>query len=204
MSRAKELSERLNRKLQEMSPQRINSISDQEIDETLEIINGYLEEYDEGSTEVELTKINRYIYELRCDIDSYLAYISDPTKPIEYFSILRKVMQRKGLPSNAIYQALVWRKESGNPTIRAGQIMRDVILPKYKCVVSDQYQTLKGERMWDTFVEIMLDKGYKVRIINFTSGNYFEVKDFEEYIDLKDEFYGKDSWFAQYRICIYK
>lgn len=204
MSRAKELSERLNRKLQEMSPQRINSISDQEIDETLEIINGYLEEYDEGSTEVELTKINRYIYELRCDIDSYLAYISDPTKPIEYFSILRKVMQRKGLPSNAIYQALVWRKESGNPTIRAGQIMRDVILPKYKCVVSDQYQTLKGERMWDTFVEIMLDKGYKVRVINFTSGNYFEVKDFEEYIDLKDEFYCKDSWFAQYRICIYK
>ena len=141
MSRAKELSERLNRKLQEMSPQRINSISDQEIDETLEIINGYLEEYDEGSTEVELTKINRYIYELRCDIDSYLAYISDPTKPIEYFSILRKVMQRKGLPSDAIYQALVWRKESGNPTIRAGQIMRDVILPKYKCVVSEQYQT---------------------------------------------------------------
>ena len=204
MSRAKELSERLNRKLQEMSPQRIESICDQEIDETLEIINGYLEEYDEGSTEVELTKINRYIYELRCDIDSYLAYISDPTKPIEYFSILRKVMQRKGLPSNAIYQALVWRKESGNPTIRAGQIMRDVILPKYKCVVSDQYQTLKGERMWDTFVEIMLDKGYKVRVINFTSGNYFEVKDFEEYIDLKDEFYGKDSWFAQYRICIYK
>ena len=62
MSRAKELSERLNRKLQEMSPQRINSISDQEIDETLEIINGYLEEHDEWSSEVKLTKINRYIY----------------------------------------------------------------------------------------------------------------------------------------------
>lgn len=204
MSRAKELSGRLNRKLQEMSPQRINSLSDQEIDETIDIINEYIEEYNKGSSEVKITKINRYIYELRCDIDTYLAYISDPAKPIEYFSILRKITQRKGLPSNAIYQALVWRKESGNPTIRAGQIMRDVILPKYKCVVSDQYQTLKGERMWDTFVEIMLDKGYKVRIINFTSGNYFEVKDFEDYIDLKDEFYGKDSWFSQYRICIYK
>lgn len=204
MSRAKELSGRLNRKLQEMSPQRINSLSDQEIDETIDIINEYIEEYNKGSSEVKITKINRYIYELRCDIDTYLAYISDPAKPIEYFSILRKITQRKGLPSNAIYQALVWRKESGNPTIRAGQIMRDVILPKYKCVVSDQYQTLKGERMWDTFVEIMLDKGYKVRIINFTSSNYFEVKDFEEYIDLKDEFYGKDSWFSQYRICIYK
>ena len=70
MSRAKELIERLNRRLQEMSPQRINSLSNQEIDETLEIIKGYLEEYGEGSTEVELTKINRYIYELRCDIDS--------------------------------------------------------------------------------------------------------------------------------------
>lgn len=203
MSKAKELNIRLNR-LQEMSPQRINSISDQEIDETIDIINEYIEEHNKGSSEVKLTKINRYIYELRCDIDSYLAYISDPAKPIEYFSILRKITQRKGLPSNAIYQALVWRKESGNPTIRAGQIMRDIILPKYKCVVSDQYQTLKGERMWDTFVEIMLDKGYKVRIINFTSENYFEVKDFEEYIDLKDEFYGKDSWFSQYRICIYK
>lgn len=203
MSKAKEVSLRLNR-LQEMSPQRINSLSDQEIDETIDIINDYIEEYNQGSNEVKITKINRYIYELRCDIDQYLAYISDPTKPIEYFSILRKITQRKGLPSNAIYQALVWRKESGNPTIRAGQIMRDVILPKYKCIVSDQYQTLKGERMWDTFVEIMLDKGYKIRIINFTSGNYFEVKDFEEYIDLKDEFYGKDSWFDQYRICIYK
>ena len=203
MSKAKEVSLRLNR-LQEMSPQRINSLSDQEIDETIDIINDYIEEYNQGSNEVKITKINRYIYELRCDIDQYLAYISDPTKPIEYFSILRKITQRKGLPSNAIYQALVWRKESGNPTIRAGQIMRDVILPKYKCIVSDQYQTLKGERMWDTFVEIMLDKGYKVRVINFTSGNYFEVKDFEEYIDLKDEFYGKDSWFDQYRICIYK
>lgn len=203
MSKAKEVSLRLNR-LQEMSPQRINSLSDQEIDETIDIINDYIEEYNQGSNEVKITKINRYIYELRCDIDQYLAYISDPTKPIEYFSILRKITQRKGLPSNAIYQALVWRKESGNPTIRAGQIMRDVILPKYKCIVSDQYQTLKGERMWDTFVEIMLDKGYKIRIINFTSRNYFEVKDFEEYIDLKDEFYGKDSWFDQYRICIYK
>nr|DAY41716.1 MAG TPA: hypothetical protein [Caudoviricetes sp.] len=203
MSKAKEVSLRLNR-LQEMSPQRINALSDQEIDETIDIINEYIEEHNKSSSEVKLTKINRYIYELRCDIDSYLAYISDPAKPIEYFSILRKITQRKGLPSNAIYQALVWRKESGNPTIRAGQIMRDIILPKYKCVVSDQYQTLKGERMWDTFVEIMLDKGYKVRIINFTSGNYFEVKDFEEYIDLKDEFYGKDSWFSQYRICIYK
>ena len=192
MSKARELNNRLNR-LQEMSPQRINSLSDQEIDNTIDIINEYIEEHNKGSSEVKLTKINRYIYELRCDIDSYLAYISDPTKPIEYFSILRKITQRKG-----------WRKESGNPTIRAGQIMRDIILPKYKCVVSDQYQTLKGERMWDTFVEIMLDKGYKVRIINFTSGNYFEVKDFEEYIDLKDEFYGKDSWFSQYRICIYK
>lgn len=40
MSRAKELTERLNSRLQEMSPQRINSISDKEIDETLEIING--------------------------------------------------------------------------------------------------------------------------------------------------------------------
>lgn len=203
MSKAKEVSLRLNR-LQEMSPQRINSLSDQEIDETIDIINDYIEEYNQGSNEVKITKINRYIYELRCDIDQYLAYISDPTKPIEYFSILRKITQRKGLPSNVIYQALVWRKESGNPTIRAGQIMRDVILPKYKCIVSDQYQTLKGERMWDTFVEIMLDKGYKIRIINFTSRNYFEVKDFEEYIDLKDEFYGKDSWFDQYRICIYK
>lgn len=194
----------LNLRLQEMSPRRINSISGQEIDETLRIISDYLGEYNGGNNEVKLTKINRYIYELRCDIDSYLAYISDPTKPIEYFSILRKIAQRKGLPSNAIYQALVWRKESGNPTIREGQIMCDIILPKYKCIVSDQYQTLKGERMWDTFVEIMLDKGYHVRIINFTSGNYFEVKDFEEYIELKDEFYGKDSWFAQYRICIYK
>jgi len=38
MSRAKELSGRLNRKLQEMSPQRINSLSDQEIDETIDCL----------------------------------------------------------------------------------------------------------------------------------------------------------------------
>lgn len=201
-SRATQLTERLI-KLQE-APQRVAPISDQEIDATLKIIKGYIDEYNQGGNEVELIKINNYIWELRCNVDSFLSYISDPTKPIEYFSILRRVTQRKGLPSNAIYQALVWRKESGNPTIRAGQIMRDIILPKYKCIISDQYQSLKGERMWDTFVEIMLDKGYKVRIINFYSGSYFEVKDFNEYMETKDEFYGEESWFSQFRICIYK
>lgn len=127
------------------------------------------------------------------------AYVAKQKLPkIEYYMEYKE--QSHALLENAATQIMIWNRFG--PSGMTGQVFFGQMLSKFDSMISDEQQSIDGQRFWVRQLRESLKRGFNIGMLDGDQmQNYDPAEDFDAWIKSLDG-WGKDAehWFRRFFI----
>lgn len=134
-------------------------------------------------------------------------YILATGDRIDYACNYKKVeLSEKTLPVKFGVRQVLIHNFPGSSAFTTGigaVIFWDYLFDNFKCLVSDNQQTIDGKKFWRYRIKEAFEKKMTVRVINTNDNTFVDVNSLSELEQLDQNIWGESKWFQRVVIAIY-